>query len=331
MKKFIKRLTIIIERLGTNFYKVIVGVAFSMAWARVMYAIWNQPSYLTFIWFYLGLGSMLLKWVFFEIIDKFRTKATVKSVQKELEEADIRIQQATIGISQEKDYQRMEAIVSQSSLGEKMKMLEGEVLLLADMVGIAIQKAQESLQNKDITLAMQTIQDDKKVDQKEFAIRKDCMNIIGDGFLKNNNLYKVVATLGIITELERIGDYAEGIAKISLMIGKEPSIELPANISRMSDKGLEMLRESMQSFIKEDIEKAIYICQMDEEMDSMYDDTFRELILFMIQDSSGIAKATRLVWVAHNLERFADRVTNICEWVPFSITGEIQDIGSSKY
>jgi phosphate transport system protein len=327
-----KKLIIKINRLSTNVYKVVFGVAFSMVWARVMYAIWNQPTYLTFIWFYLGLGSMLLKWVFFEIIDRIRAKATVKLVQKELAEADIRVQQSTAYISQEGAYQKQETTISPNiSLEERMKRLEEEVLLLADMVGTAIQRSQESLQNKDITLARRTIQDDKKVDQKEFAIRKNCMDIIGTDSIKGKNSYKIVATLGIITELERIGDYAEGIARITLMIGNEPAIELPANISRMADKGLVMLRESIKSFVESDIEKAIHICQMDDDMDAMYDDTFRELIFFMVKDSSAITRATRLIWVAHNLERLADRVTNICEWIPFSITGEIEDIGASKY
>jgi phosphate transport system protein len=331
MKKLLIKLITPITRMSTNFYKVAFGVAFSMAWARAMYAIWNKPSYLTFIWFYLGIGSMLLKWVFFEIIDRLRVNVTVKSVKKELEEADIRVQQTTAVTYQEEAYQARQTIESHISLEESIKRLEDEVSFLTDMVGTAIQRSLESLQNKDITLARHTIRDDKKVDQKEFAIRKYCMEVIETGFSGGSNLYKIVAILGIITELERIGDYAEGIAGITLMIGNEPSMEVPANISRMADKGLAMLQGSIQSFIKSDIERAASICQMDDEIDAMYDDTFRELIFFMVQDSSAITKATRLIWAAHNLERFADRVTNICEWVPFSITGDMQDIGASKY
>ncbi len=319
-----------IAGLGANLHKVIFGVAFSLLWARVMYAIWNQPSYLTFIWFYLGLGSMLLKWIFFEIIDRLRVKIKMKSVQKELEEADIRVQQSIAGSYQEES-KGQETMLSPISMEEKMNRLEIEVSLLADMVGTAIQRSMESLQNKDITLANSTIQDEKDVDRKEFAIRNNCIEIIKTSLSRDKHLYKIVAILGIITELERIGDYAEGIARITLMIGNEPSMELPANISRMAAKGLTMLRGGIQSFIENDIEKAIHICKLDDEIDVMYDDTFRELILFMVRDSSTITKATRLIWAAHNLERFADRVTNICEWVPFSVSGEMKDIGASKY
>jgi phosphate transport system protein len=189
----------------------------------------------------------------------------------------------------------------------------------------------DSLRYKDIELAREVVQEEQKIDQKEFDIRYSCMEVIEKGLLGRKNLYRIIATLGVITELERIGDYAEGIAKISLMFGDEPALKLPKNIVEMTDKGLSMLRESVQSFIESDVDEAQHICQMDNEIDTLYSDTFCELILMMVQESSTITRATRLVWVAHNLERLADRVTNICEWTPYSVTGEKRHIGSSSY
>ncbi|MBN1375073.1 MAG: phosphate signaling complex protein PhoU, partial [Dehalococcoidia bacterium] len=159
----------------------------------------------------------------------------------------------------------------------------------------------------------------------------DCLKFITDNRLGDSDLRKVVAMLGIITELERMGDYAEGIANISLMIGTQPLLKPLIDIPRMKQIGIEMLRGSMESFFENDLEKAKLVCHMDEEVDGLYDQVFRELVIFMIEDPRTITQATRLIWVAHNLERFADRATNICEQAVFSITGEKLDIGASKY
>jgi len=204
--------------LSTNFYKVVFGVAFSLLWARIMYAIWEQPSYLTFIWFYLGVGSLLLKWVFFEIIDRIRIRITMRSVQRELEEADTRVEESIADIEDETETsQPLE--VQPPGLYEMMVRVEGEVLSMAAMVESAVLRSMDSLRYKDIELAREVVQEEQKIDQKEFDIRYSCMEVIEKGLLGRKNLYRIIATLGVITELERIGDYAEGIAKISLMFG----------------------------------------------------------------------------------------------------------------
>ncbi|MCD5412523.1 MAG: phosphate transport system regulatory protein PhoU, partial [Dehalococcoidia bacterium] len=137
--------------------------------------------------------------------------------------------------------------------------------------------------------------------------------------------------LNLITELERMGDYAEGIARIALMIGDEPPLKPLIDIPRMAEKARDMLRRSLEAFINRDSEEAIRINAEDDEVDNLYDQVFRELLVFMMEDPRTITRATRLIWVAHNLERIADRVTNVCERVVFTVTGKMEEIGTSKY
>jgi len=137
--------------------------------------------------------------------------------------------------------------------------------------------------------------------------------------------------LGIITELERMGDYAEGIAKITLMIGHERQPEPPVEIHQGAEMAGRMLQESLESLQFSNAEKAKNISGEDDQVDQLYDRAVRLLILYMIEHPQDITRVTWLVWVAHNLERFADRVTNICERIVFSINGELKDVNVSKY
>ncbi|MBU2009841.1 MAG: phosphate signaling complex protein PhoU [Chloroflexi bacterium] len=315
-----------LPRLGVNLYKVVFGVGFSLLWAKVMYTIWRQPSFITFVWFYLGLGSLLLKWVFFEIIDRIHMKLMVRGVRRELEESYTRVRQPGMSEYQGKDRQAAVIKMPEVDLEEKLRELENGVLSLADMAERAIERSVECLQRRDMALAAEIVKDDRRLDYRAFGIREGCMRVIATSFLKIEDLRMIVAVLGIITELERIGDYAEGIANITLMIGEQPLLQLPMDVSRMAGRGLEMLRGSVESFKERDVEKAKRIYRLDDDVDALYDSVFRELLLSMVQDRKVITQATRLVWVAHNLERFADRVTNICEWVIYRVTGEMVDM-----
>jgi phosphate transport system protein len=131
--------------------------------------------------------------------------------------------------------------------------------------------------------------------------------------------------------LERIGDYGEGIAKIVIMIGDEPPLKPLIDIPRMGEITLEMINKSLQSFVARDVELAMRVVSLDSVVDGLYDQVFRELLTFMMVDPKTTNRATRLIWVAHNLERSADRATNICERVVFTVTGKMEEIGASKY
>jgi phosphate transport system protein len=115
------------------------------------------------------------------------------------------------------------------------------------------------------------------------------------------------------------------------MIGNEEHLKPLIDIPRMADKTTLMLRKSLDAFIKQDADKARAVIAEDDDVDNLYDQVFRELLTFMIEDPRTITRATRLIWAAHNLERSADRVTNICERIIYIVTGKMEELGASNY
>jgi phosphate transport system protein len=199
------------------------------------------------------------------------------------------------------------------------------------MVEKAIGRAIEALKNRDLELAKQVVDEDSKINEKRYDIEEKCIQLIATQQPMASDLRIIVAVLSIITELERIADHAEGTASIALMIGNEPPVKPLIDLPRMAEKTIDMLHRSLDAFISRDAEKARQIASEDDEIDELYSQVFRELLVFMVEDPKVCSRATRLIWVAHNLERSADRVTNICERVVFLVTGKMEEIGVSKY
>ena len=140
----------------------------------------------------------------------------------------------------------------------------------------------------------------------------------------------IAAVLAIISELERIGDYAKGISKINLMMGEAPLLKLLVDIPRMAEKARDMLHQALEAFMQRDVGLARAIPDEDDEVDALYNQVYRELLTFIINDPSTMDQVTYLLWVAHNLERAADRVTNICERVVFTVTGEMMEMNANE-
>jgi len=214
---------------------------------------------------------------------------------------------------------------------KKLKQLEHDVLSLGDMVERAIYRSVEALKGRDLAAAGQIIADDRKINEKRHTIEQKCIELLATQQPVASDLRVIIAILNIIVDLERMADHAEGIAKVVLMIGYERRLKPLVDIPRMADKAREMLGEALSAFTRRDVEAAKRICAEDDEVDHLHDQVYRELLTFILEDSRTITRATRLLWVAHNLERIADRVTNICERVVFMVTGEMIEIGSSKY
>jgi phosphate transport system protein len=212
-----------------------------------------------------------------------------------------------------------------------LRDIQGDVLAMGSMVEKAIARSITALRERDLNLAKQIIADDIKINQKRFEIEGKCMELIATQQPMASDLRVIMGVAAVITELERIGDYAEGISKIVIMIGDEPPLKPLVNIPRMAEKTLDMLRRSVAAFCNHDAEEARKIAVEDDQVDDLYNDLFRVLISYMLEDPKTITRATRLIWVAHNLERSADRVTNICERVVFTVTGKMEEIGASKY
>ncbi len=211
-----------------------------------------------------------------------------------------------------------------------LRMLQSDLLILGSMVEKAIAKSLDALKRRDLEVSRQVIDEDDYIDQKRFQLEEQCVEIIATQHPVATDLRTIVAILHIAVELERMGDYAEGIAKISLMMGDEPPIKPLIDIPRMSEMATDMLRRSLDALVHKDTVAALGVCHDDDEVDALYDQVYRELIFFMIQDPKTIQRATYLLWVAHDLERVADRATNIAERVIFMVTGKMVEIKSAS-
>jgi phosphate transport system protein len=220
---------------------------------------------------------------------------------------------------------------TRTTFQKDLKDIEDDVVAMENRVVKAIDRAIEALKERDLTLAHQIIAEDTEIDKQRFSIEEKCIGLIAAQQPTASDLRILVGVLNIIIELERIGDYADGIAKIVIMIGDEPPLKPLIDIPRMGEITIDMINKSIQSFATRDVELAMRVVSMDGVLDGLYDQVFRELLTFMMVDPKTTNRATRLIWVAHNLERAADRATNICERVVFTVTGKMEEIGASKY
>lgn len=213
---------------------------------------------------------------------------------------------------------------------ELLKVQE-DMLVMASMVERAIQRSVYALKMRDLKLAQDVIGDDQKINHQRFGIEEACLLIIATQQPIASDLRIIAAALNIITDLERMADHAAGIAKVTVMIGDEPPLKPLVDIPRMEEAARSMLHRSMDAFVARDAETAKAIAAEDDVIDNLYEQIYRELLIFMMADPGTINRATHLLWVAHNLERIADRVTNICERVVFLTTGKMDELNSTKY
>ena len=214
---------------------------------------------------------------------------------------------------------------------KRLREIQNDVLAMGSMVEKAISRSVEALKERDLNKAQRVIVDDQKINKERFTIEEKCVELIATQQPMAGDLRAIICVLNIITEIERIGDHAEGIAKIVVMIGDEPPLKPLIDIPRMAEKVNDMLHRSLSALMNRDADAAKEIVTEDNEVDDLYDQVFRELLTFMAEDPKTITRATRLIWVAHNLERSADRVTNICERVVYMVTGKMEELEVSKY
>jgi len=214
---------------------------------------------------------------------------------------------------------------------KKLRLIQDDILAVGSMVEKAVTSSVAALKSRDLEMARQIIADDREINRKRFEIEEKSIELIATQQPMASDLRNIICILNIVTELERIGDYAEGIARIVIMIGDEPLLKPLIDIPRMAEKAVDMLHRSLDALINQNADAAKQIATEDDEVDNLYNQVFRELLTFMMEDPRTITGATRLIWVAHNLERSADRVTNICERVVYLVTGKMEEIGASKY
>jgi phosphate transport system protein len=216
------------------------------------------------------------------------------------------------------------------SYNQHLRQLQEELLVLGSMAEKAIARSVTALKDRDLELAKNVVFDDSNVDRKRYEIEEMCVHLIVTQQPVASDLRLIICIIHLLDELERIGDHAEGIANIAIMIGDEPPLKPLIDIPRMADKTRDMLRRALDAFVHRNVEEALRINAEDDIIDGLYDQVYRELLTFMLEDPKTITRATRLIWVAHNLERCADRVTNICERTVYLVTGKI-DMKTSNY
>ena len=209
----------------------------------------------------------------------------------------------------------------------EMQHLQDELLVLGSMVENAITGSVETLRKRDLEGSRRVIAEDRLINERRFRIEADALTVIATQQPIASDLRALASTMEIAAELERMGDYAKGIANINLMLGEQPLVKPLVDIPRMAIKARDMLHRALEAFIKRDTEMAAAIPAEDDEVDDLYNQVYRELITVIFNNPKTIEQANHLLWVAHNLERTADRVTNICERTMFTVTGEMAEIG----
>ena len=208
----------------------------------------------------------------------------------------------------------------------ELQRLQDQTMALGSMVEEAIMASVDVLKKRDMEGSRRVIAQDRLVNEKRFAIESDALVLIATQQPMAGDLRTIAAVLDITGELERIGDYAKGIAKINLLIGEGPLLKPLVDVPRMAEKTCDMLHRALDAFARRDTETALAIPTEDDEVDSLYNQVYRELITYILADPRVIEQANYLLWVAHNLERAADRVTNICERVIFTVTGKMVEL-----
>jgi phosphate transport system protein len=211
----------------------------------------------------------------------------------------------------------------------EMQQLQDELLVLGSMVENAIAESVVMLKKRDVEGSRRLAADDRFINERRYKIEADTLTIIATQQPIASDLRVLASTLEIAAELERIGDYAKGIARITLLMGNQPPVKPLIDIPRMVEIAVHMLHRAVTAFINHDAEAARQIPPEDDKVDALYNQIYRELVTIMLNDPSTIDRANYLLWVAHNLERVADRVTNICERAIYTATGQLMEFAPS--
>jgi len=221
--------------------------------------------------------------------------------------------------------------MTRAAFEKKLRELQDEVLVMGSMVEKALRRSVDALRTRDQALAQQVVSEDVQINATRYDLEEKCIHTIAREQPMAADLRELVAILFIANELERMADHAEGIGRISLMLGAEPLPRPLGAISEMADRASDMLRRSLTAFVERDEQAARNICDEDDVIDEMYDASFQELIHEIVRTPEHVQHFTYLIWTCHNIERIADRVTNVCERVIFMVTGQLQEINVSRY
>ncbi|MBC8506882.1 MAG: phosphate signaling complex protein PhoU [Anaerolineales bacterium] len=219
--------------------------------------------------------------------------------------------------------------MTRETLDKKIQGLLDDVLTLGSMVEEAILDSVRALKKRDQELAKKIYEGDKKINKRRYKIERSTVTVIATQQPMASDLRILASIIEVAGEIERMGDYAKGIALITSRLGDEPPVKPLIDIPKMADLTADMLHRALGAFVEADVDTALEIPSEDDQVDHLYNQVYRELLTCMMANPETIDGATLLLWVAHNLERVADRVTNICERTRYVATGKLKDIDVS--
>jgi phosphate transport system protein len=215
-------------------------------------------------------------------------------------------------------------------LDRRIRHLLDQILLLDSMVENAILESVVALKKHDVPAARMIYANDNLINARRFELENDCMvTIATQQPIMAGDLRMLASILEVVAELERMGDYAKGIAKICILIGDDPHVKPLIDIPRMAEISVSMLHRAVGAFVNLDVQAANEIPAEDEQVDALYIQVYRELVAIMLANPATIDQSNHLMWVAHNLERVSDRVTNICERAIYVATGQLSEVAPS--
>jgi len=212
------------------------------------------------------------------------------------------------------------------TLDREENQIKDDILRLGSLVETAIERSVTALKQRDGALAQQIIDEDQVINQLRFQIEEECLTVIATQQPAASDLRATIAATHVAVELERMADHATGIANITLRMLDQPLLKPLIDVPLMANIAREMIRGALEAFIRHDAELARQVAMRDDEVDALYQQVFRELLTYMLEDPKNISRATYLLWVAHNIERIADRATNLCERAIFISTGQLADL-----
>jgi phosphate transport system protein len=219
---------------------------------------------------------------------------------------------------------------ARQSFDRDLGHLEAEVVLMGGLVENAIFNALDALKSRDLELSRRVVQEDERIDKKRYEVENACVEMLRREAPVATDLRRIVSILLISSELERMGDYAKGIARLSLRMGSEPPLKELIDIPRMGELSVAMLKRSLEAFLQRDpaaVEKmAATLAEEDDAVDELNDRVQHDLFELMKQDPENVERASYLIWAAHNVERIADRATNVAERAVYQASGRVVSI-----
>lgn len=213
-----------------------------------------------------------------------------------------------------------------AKLDDDLANLKDSILRLGDMVDRAIGRAMDALVSQDMVLAQEVMEEDEAINSMRFEIEELCLRTIATQQPTASDLRAVVAAMNMVSDLERMGDHASGIAKSVIRNEGEPMLEIPPDITRIAEQVRGMLRKALQAYRDQDLKLAHEVALMDDDIDQQYRKLFRDLLEAMARKPMKSGAGIRLQFASHNLERIADRATNLVERVIFQYSGQMQEL-----